>query len=515
MTIDTEGMLSRLKQVTEREINVGRTDRRDRTIGNEEQVAVVEVQEDELLDTIGSGMDQCASELAIADQIVNEERGNPQLNALHQIGLHLQKRKSPGALAQEVVQILASMPGYERTAILLVDRVAKQLKPFALSQIAYGDDFSLANDQYLSSHNLQIGEGIAGSVAHQGRPICLGNVLDDERFSSMHPEIRSVVCVPIKIEGPVIGVICIESNDPQVFDMADQQFLETVSGQIAIAIQNAHLYSRVVQKAKQEPTKVSGSALRTAEPKRNVEESLEDSEARFRAMVKELQAQNEELNAFNHTVAHDLKNPLSILLGFAEVLSQDYGGGADEVLDQGIRVILENGHRMESIISELLLLAEVRQLDEITVEPLDMASIVVETRNRLSHHITEYEAKIIVPAAWPTAVGHRPWVEEIWVNYLSNAIKYGGTPPKVELGAMVQSDGMVRFWVRDNGVGISKSDQKRLFVPFTKLKQVNTKGHGLGLSIVQRITIKLGGTVGVESETGMGSLFWFTLPMAK
>jgi len=515
MTIDTEGMLSRLKQLTEQELSVGRPDRRDRTIGSEEQVAIVEVQEDELLETGVSSRDKRASGLAIADQVVNEERGNPQLTALHQIGLHLRKRRSPGALAQEVVRIVASMPGYERTAILLVDRVAKQLKPFALSEIAYGDDFSRAQDQYLSSHDLRLGVGIAGSVAHLGRPICLGNIPDDERFNSAHLKIRSAVCVPIRIEDAVIGVIFIESDKPQTFVLADQQFLEIVSGQIAIAIQNAHLYSRVGRKAKQEAAEVSGSALQTAEPERKLDESLEDSEARFRAMVKELQAQNEELNAFNHTVAHDLKNPLSILLGFAEVLSQDYGGGADEVLDQGIRVILENGHRMESIISELLLLAEVRQLDEITVEPLDMASIVVETRNRLSHHIAEYEAKIIVPAAWPSAVGHRPWVEEIWVNYLSNAIKYGGTPPKVELGAMAQSDGMVRFWVRDNGVGITKNDQKRLFVPFTKLKQVNTKGHGLGLSIVQRITIKLGGTVGVESEPGMGSLFWFTLPMAQ
>jgi signal transduction histidine kinase len=240
----------------------------------------------------------------------------------------------------------------------------------------------------------------------------------------------------------------------------------------------------------------------------------EVSEARFRAIVKELQAQNEELNAFNHTVAHDLKNPLSILIGFAEVLAQDYGEGDDEVLAQGIKVILENGRRMENIIRELLLLAEVRQLDEVAIEPLNMASIIVETRNRLSNLIAEYRAKITVPAAWPTAVGHRPWVEEIWVNYLSNAIKYGGSPPKVELGAMVQSDGMIRFWVRDNGKGISKEDQRRIFVPFTKLQQVNTSGHGLGLSIVQRITSKLGGTVGVESDPGAGSLFWFTLPMA-
>ena len=237
-------------------------------------------------------------------------------------------------------------------------------------------------------------------------------------------------------------------------------------------------------------------------------------EARYRLVVEELRARNEELNAFNHTVAHDLKNPLSILLGFAEVLAEDYMGGEDEILNQGIQAVVENGRRMENIINELLLLAEVRQLDEVAIEPLDMGHIVAESKNRMDNLIEKRGAVITIPSTWPTAVGHRPWVEEIWVNYISNAINYGGTPPEVELGATSQPDGMVRFWVRDNGAGISKEDQSRLFVPFSKLNQVNTKGHGLGLSIVHRITNKLGGQVGVESELGEGSLFWFTLPMA-
>ncbi len=110
------------------------------------------------------------------------------------------------------------------------------------------------------------------------------------------------------------------------------------------------------------------------------------------------------------------------------------------------------------------------------------------------------------------ALGYGPWVEEVWANYLSNAIQYGGRPPRVELGATEQADGMVRFWVRDNGPGLTPEEQARLFTPFTRLDQVRAKGHGLGLSIVRRIVEKLGGQVGVESEVGRGSVFTFTLP---
>jgi two-component system sensor histidine kinase/response regulator len=100
----------------------------------------------------------------------------------------------------------------------------------------------------------------------------------------------------------------------------------------------------------------------------------------------------------------------------------------------------------------------------------------------------------------------------VWANYISNAIKYGGRPPHIELGATAQDDGMVRFWVRDNGAGLTPEEQTRLFIPFTRLDQVQVKGHGLGLSIVRRIVGKLGGQVGVESQVGQGSVFSFTLP---
>ena len=176
---------------------------------------------------------------------------------------------------------------------------------------------------------------------------------------------------------------------------------------------------------------------------------------------------------------------------------------------------------MSSIVDELLLLAEVRKVEEVETKPLDMANIVVRARERLTHIIEKHQAEIILPAVWTAALGHAPWVEEVWVNYLSNAIKYGGQPPRIELGATPSQSPppggdaqgrMVRFWVRDNGPGLTPEEQARLFTPFARLDQVGTKGHGLGLSIVRRIVEKLGGQVEVESKVGQGSIFSFTLP---
>jgi len=119
-----------------------------------------------------------------------------------------------------------------------------------------------------------------------------------------------------------------------------------------------------------------------------------------------------------------------------------------------------------------------------------------------------------VPDEWPLAVGYGPWIEEVWANYINNAIKYGGEPPCVRLGATAQPDGTIRFWVSDNGAGLSEEEQARLFTPFTRLDQVRARGYGLGLSIVRRIMDRLGGEVGVESRDGEGSVFSFVLPAA-
>jgi PAS domain S-box-containing protein len=217
-----------------------------------------------------------------------------------------------------------------------------------------------------------------------------------------------------------------------------------------------------------------------------------------------------ELDAFSHTVAHDLKNPLSAVLGFAELLTARDAVLSPKDVSESLDAVRQSARKMNSIIEELLLLAGVRKTD---VEPLpvEMAVVVSGALQRLSHMTADHAPQIVLPDKWPVVLGHAPWIEEVWANYLSNAMKYGGKPPRLELGADT-TGGNVRFWVRDNGPGLTPEQQRRLFVPFTRLQQVRATGSGLGLSIVRRTMEKLGGEAWVESEPGKGSRFGFTLP---
>lgn len=230
----------------------------------------------------------------------------------------------------------------------------------------------------------------------------------------------------------------------------------------------------------------------------------------------DLQARNAELDAFADTVAHDLKAPLSPIIGYAEVLADKGHDMEWEDIRGYLQIIAQRGRKINSIINELLLLASVRKQD-VQKSPLDMAKVVKGACRRLEDMIKESGAEIMLPDQWPKAWGYALWVEEIWVNYISNGIKYGGSPPRLKLGATppISPGGDVRFWVKDNGSGLTQDERDRLFVPFERLSQVHTQGLGLGLSIVRRIVDKLGGDAGVESKPGRGSTFYFTLPAVE
>ena len=242
---------------------------------------------------------------------------------------------------------------------------------------------------------------------------------------------------------------------------------------------------------------------------RDAFDDLQRSEVRLGEHVAILQAKNKELEAYASTVAHDLKEPLAVMI-LASNLIAKMPDLTHEELKEYLAQIRSTAYQMNTIITTLLLFAKVSK-SEAPVEHVEMAQVVANVLNRLSAAIKEHQAQIDLPERWPAVIGYAPWIEEVWANYLGNALKHGGQPPQVELGASVQTDGMVRFWMRDHGPGIPVDKQARLFSPYSQTDLVCNPSHGLGLSIVQRIVEKLGGQVGFESEAGKGSLFFFTL----
>ena len=248
-------------------------------------------------------------------------------------------------------------------------------------------------------------------------------------------------------------------------------------------------------------------------PCRDIRSELRDlrrENTRLRQVLADLQARNNELDAYAHTVAHDLKNPLSVIVITAAAFTNITDLTQREV-GNFLRQIRSTALEMDAIIDNLLLLAEVRKADA-PIRLMDMAVVVARVRRRLAFLIKEQHARVASPRSWPAALGYEPWIEEVWTNYLTNAIKYGGRSPVIELGWDLLENGMVRFWVQDHGPGLSDEAKKHLFTADVRNQRSKRPGHGLGLSIVRRIVEKLGGQAGVESQVGRGSRFYFSLP---
>ena len=229
--------------------------------------------------------------------------------------------------------------------------------------------------------------------------------------------------------------------------------------------------------------------------------------------VRRMNHQINELEAYSSTVAHDIKNPLNLMQGFADQLLDNWDIYAEKDKKYILKVISRNSSKASAIVDELLALSSIRQSD-VTIEQVDMADVFFQVEQRLENWLSKFEGELILPDDWPIVEGYSPWIEEVWVNYLTNAFKYGSAGQNIEVGYTILDDLTAKFWVKDDGPGLSEEDQAIVFKQYVRVKgTIHQDGYGLGLAIVKRIINKLNGDVGVKSKQGEGCLFYFTLPL--
>jgi len=237
-------------------------------------------------------------------------------------------------------------------------------------------------------------------------------------------------------------------------------------------------------------------------------------EKQLQAQRNELMIKNAELEAYAHTIAHSLKTPLAASIHFLDILSNFNADNLSEEQHRLARQALTALENTGEIVDALLMLSTVSN-EQVEHKPIDMEELVEEALRQLARQRSSVQATVQMPDTWLPAVGHAPWVGEVWLNYLSNAFKYCEPPVELELGSSMEGPDFVRYWVRDNGNTLTKKEQERLFIPFSRLHSEQRAGHGLGLTIVQRLTEKLGGIAGVDTPENGGNRFYFTLPAVR
>jgi signal transduction histidine kinase len=236
----------------------------------------------------------------------------------------------------------------------------------------------------------------------------------------------------------------------------------------------------------------------------------------LRRQATSLASLNAELEAFSGSVSHDLKAPLRAMRAWTQIVLEECSGKVlDEEGQTKLKRVLEAGDRMDGLIGSLLNYAKISRAD-ITIERLDLASIVRDALDPLKVELEHRHAELRVEEPLGCVMGHRSSLCQAVNNLIANAVKFvrPGQVPVVVLRSELRH-GRRRLWVEDNGIGIGESDRERIFRPFERLHgQREYAGHGIGLAIVQRAAERQGGTIGLDSEPGKGSRFWIELPAA-
>ncbi|MGJ4786791.1 sensor histidine kinase [Leptospira koniambonensis] len=237
-----------------------------------------------------------------------------------------------------------------------------------------------------------------------------------------------------------------------------------------------------------------------------------DLEERVKVRTEQLVFANKELESFSYSISHDLRAPIRGISGFTQILMEDYGVNFDAEGKRIIGKIIENAKQMGQLVDDLLEFSRLgrTELAEREISMKELASTVYkELINLESGREVVFEIQDI-----PNVRADQPAVRQLWVNLISNAIKYTkkAKSPNIQIGSMRSEEGTV-FYIKDNGAGFNMQYYNKLFGVFQRLHSNSEfEGTGVGLAIVKRIASRHGGKVWAESKEGEGATFFFTLP---
>jgi PAS domain S-box-containing protein len=234
-----------------------------------------------------------------------------------------------------------------------------------------------------------------------------------------------------------------------------------------------------------------------------------DLERRVRERTAELEAANQELEAFSYSISHDLRSPLRSIDGFAHAVVEDYAALLPEEGRQFLQAIRDSARRMGALIEDLLTFSRFSR------QPLDRQPVAAESQVRsvLAGLLAAGSRAEVVVGSLPGYEGDEALVRQVWVNLLSNALKYSAKRdrPRVEIGSTEESGEPVYF-VRDNGAGFDMRYAHKLFGVFQRLHRPEEfEGTGVGLAVAQRVVRRHGGRIWAEAEVDRGATFFFTL----
>lgn len=411
-------------------------------------------------------------------------------------------------LLKKTIIIILENAGAQKGSLLITDLTTNELIIEAEGELHKGEIQVNIENKNILENNLPI--PIIRFVERGKKNLILHNAAYEGDFTSneyiKRNKVKSAIAIPILKQSKLYGILYLENNlSAYVFTEDRVNILTILCTQIAVSLENAHVYRTLEQKVKE----------------RTVEVSKQKEEIQLKA--EELKQINKELEILNATkdklfsvIAHDLKNPFNIIIGYSSFLIDEY---SDQMTDE-IKVSISSIYKSSSSAYELLqnlLVWSRSQIGGLKCQPqkINLNKILKENFNLYENNVNSKELTLINNVNENQyAFADENMINTVFRNLLSNAIKFTDNGGKVSVSAE-EKNNFIEIHIKDTGVGISRDDISKLFrqdIYYSTTGTNKEKGTGLGLILCKDFIEQNGGEIFVESEVGKGSSFTFTLP---
>jgi signal transduction histidine kinase/HAMP domain-containing protein len=387
------------------------------------------------------------------------------------------------SMIRATTQEAANTLSIERVGVWFFEDQASQLvcqDLYQKSTNAHGRDLRLRTADY----------PVYFQAVESSRILAVTNVREDPRTAELNRtynepfRIVSMMDVPIRLHGKMLGVICFEHVDrPREWPLEEQDFAASLSDMIALLVE--------------------------ANERKKAEEALARANENLAESVRDLQRSNKELQDFAHVTAHDLKAPLRGIGTLTDWIMSDYADKLDEQGQQNLQMLKGRVSRMSELIDSILHYSEIGRTTQ-RIDHVDVNALLAEIVDQLA---VPPDIEVAIANNMPVVMSERIRLGQIFQNLIGNAVKYMDKPQgRIEVG-YTRIDGFLRFHVSDNGPGINRKYFQKVFQMFQTLtRRDERESTGIGLAVVKKIVELYDGNVWIESEMGKGTTFYFTLP---
>ena len=440
-----------------------------------------------LRDADGTAIRMAGSHSDITAQKLAEEsirRRNEYLAASSEIGKIVTSTLDLNSIFARTVNLINERFSFYHASIFIVEETGFN----AVLRESTGE---AGAEMKKNKHSLPVNEkSIVGKVALDGKSIVVNDVLANpfHKPNPLLPETQAEAAIPLRIGNRTIGVVDIQAKTVGAFNDDEVSVLQTVADQVAVAIDNARSFELSQQ------------------------------------AVMEMREIDRLKSQFLANMSHELRTPLNSIIGFSRVIIKGIDGPITELQQQDLTAIYNSGQHLLGLINDILDLAKIEAGKmELAFDEVNMADVTASVLSTMSGLIKDkpIQMKRIIEPNLPTVRADPIRIRQVMINLLSNATKFtdeGDIVIQVGLTPATNGSNELKISVTDTGPGITKEDQIKLFQAFSQVDDSPTRkagGTGLGLSICQNIINMHGGRIWVESEVGVGSTFYFTLPLFR